>query len=87
MHNFEMNRLPTGLNWLFQRVENVHNRLTSSARELHSQKFISTTYGLRSLRYTGTKALNTLKNVPLFNNVINKTHLQRLVSNATCDSH
>ena len=28
MHDFDMNRLPSGLNWLFQRVENVHNRTT-----------------------------------------------------------
>ena len=63
MHDFDMNRLPSGSNWLFQRVGNVHNRLTrlSSTRGLHTQKFNTTTNGLSSLRYTGTKALNALK--------------------------
>ena len=84
-----MNRLPTGLKWLFQRAENVHNRLTrlSSARGLYSQKFNTTTYGLSSLRYTGTKALNALKNDPHFKNVTNKKHLKRIFSNKTFDSY
>lgn len=89
MHNFEMSRLPSGLNWLFQRVENVHNRLTrlSSARGRHTHKFDTTTYGLSSLRYSETKALNTLKNEPLFNNATSKKHLNRLFSNAIFDSY
>ena len=66
----------------------MHNRQTrlSSAKELHSQKFNTTTYGLSSLRYPGTKALNTLKNDPLFNNETNKKYLKRLFSNETFDS-
>ena len=89
MHDFEMNRLPTRLNWLFQRVENVHNRLTrlSSARGHHSQKFNTTTYGLSSLRYTGTKALNALKNDLLFKNVTNKKQLKCIFSTKTFDSY
>ena len=77
MHDFNKNRLPTCLSWLFQRTENVHNRLTrlSSTRELRTQKFNASTYGLSSLRCTGTKALNSLKNDALFNNVINKSTL------------
>ena len=57
MHDFEKNQLPNGFNWLFQRIANVHNRLTrlSSARGLHTQKFNTTTHGLSSLRYSGTK--------------------------------
>ena len=35
---------------------------------------------LSSLRYTGTKAFNSLNNDPLFN-VTNKRHLKRLFSN------
>ena len=56
MHDFEKNQLPNGLNWLFQRIGNVHNRLTrlSSARGLHTQKFNTTTHGLSSLRYSGS---------------------------------
>ena len=83
MHDFEKNQLPNGLNWLFQRIGNVHNRLTrlSSARGLHTQKFNTTTHGLSSLRYSGTKALNCLKSDPVFNNMINKRHLRRIFSN------
>ena len=86
MHDFDTNRLPSGLNWLFQRIEKMHNRTTrlSSARGLHTQKF---TYGLSSLRYTGTKALNALKNDPLFTNVTNKKHLKRTFSNKAFDSY
>ena len=64
MYDFNKNRLPTGLNWLFPRTENVHDRLTrlSSARGLHAQRFNTSTYRLSSLRYAGTKALNSLKN-------------------------
>lgn len=89
MHDFDKNQLPTDLNWLFQRIENVHNRLTrlSSARGLHTQKFNTSTYRLSSLRYTGTKAFNTLKNDPLFNNVTNKKHLKRLFSNLAFESY
>ena len=74
MHDFEKNQLPNGLNWLFQRIGNVHNRLTrlSSARGLHTQKFNTTPHGLSSLRYSGTKALNCLKSDPAFNKMINK---------------
>ena len=63
MHDFEKNQLPNGLNWLFQRIGNVHNRLTrlSAARGLYTQKFNTTTHGLSSLRETGTKALHCLK--------------------------
>ena len=76
MHDFEKNRLPTGLNWLFQRTENVHNRLTclSFARGIHTQRFNTSTYGPSSLRYTGTKAFNSLENDALLNNVTNIKH-------------
>ena len=89
MHDFDKNRLPTGLNWLFQRTENVHNRLTrlSLARGLHAQRFNTSTYGLSSLRYTGTKALNSLKNDALLNNVTNKKHLKRLFSDQAFESY
>ena len=89
MHGFDMKRLPSGLNWLFQRVGNLHNRLSrlSSARGLHRENFDTTTYGLSSLRYTGTKALNALKNDPLFTNVTNKKHLKRTFSNKAFDSY
>ena len=51
MHDFEKNQLPKGLNWLFQRIGNVHNRLThlSSARGLHTQEFNTTAHGLSKL--------------------------------------
>ena len=77
MHDFNKNRLPTCLNWLFQRTENVRNQLTRllSTRELRTQKFNASTNGLSSLCYTGTKAFNSLKNEALFNNVINKSTL------------
>ena len=78
VQNFDKNRLPTGLNWLFQRTENVHNRLTrfSSARGLHIQKFNTSTYDrLSSLRHTGTKGLNSLKNDAVLNNATNKNTL------------
>ena len=89
MHDFEKNQLPNGLNWLFQRIGNVHNRLThlSSARGLHTQKFNTTTHGLSSLRYSGTKALNCLKSDPVFNNMINKRHLRRIFSNLALESY
>ena len=89
MHDFDSNRLPTSLNWLFQRTENVHNRLTrlSLARGLHTQRFNTSTYGLSSLRYTGTKALNSLKNDALLNNVTNKKHLKRLFSDQVVESY
>ena len=89
MHDFDKNRLPTGLNWLFQRTENVHNRLTlpSFARGLHAQRFNTSTYGLSSLRYTGTKALNSLKNDPLLNNVTSKKHLKHLFSDQAFESY
>ena len=75
MYDFDKNRL-------FQRTENVHNRLTrlSLTRGLHTQRFNTSTYGLSALRYTGTKALNSLKNDALLNNVTNKKHLKRLFS-------
>ena len=59
---------------VFHRIENVRNRLTrlSSARGLRTQKCNTTTYGLSSLGYTGTKVFNTLKNDLLLNNVTNK---------------
>ena len=48
------------------------HRLTR-AKGLHAQKFNTATHGLSSLRYTGTKALNSLKNDPVFNNVTDKS--------------
>ena len=89
MHDFEKNQFPTGLNWLFQRIENVHNRLIrlSSARGVHTQKFNTTTHGLSSLRYSGTKALNCLKSDFVFNNMINKRHLRGIFSNLAFESY
>ena len=89
MHDFEKNQLPNGLNWLFQRIGYVHNRLTrlSSARGLDTQKFNTTTPGLSSLRYSGTKALNCLKSDPVFNNMINKRHLRNIFSNMAFESY
>ena len=89
MHDIEKNQLPNGLNWLFQRIGNVHNRLTrlSSARGLHTQKFNTTSHGLSSLRYSGTKALNCLKSDPAFNKMINKRHLWRIFSNLAFESY
>ena len=85
MHDFEKNQLPNG----FQRIGNVHNRLArlSSARGLHTQKLNTTTHGLSTLRYTGTKALNGVKNDPVFNNMINKRHLRRIFSNLAFESY
>ena len=85
MHDFEKNQLPNG----FQRIGNVHNRLTrlSSARGLHTQKLNTTTHGLSTLRYTGTKALNGVKSDPVFNNMINKRHLRRIFSNLAFESY
>ena len=78
MRGFEMKRLPTGLNGLLQRIENVRNRLThlSSARGIHTQKFNTTIYRLSYLRYTCTKSLNSLENGPPFNNVTNRKHFK-----------
>ena len=89
MHDIEKNQLPTGLNWLFQGIGNMHNRLTrlSSARGLHVQKFNTTTHGLSSLRYIGTKTLNCLKNDPVFNNMTKKGHLRRIFSNLAFESY
>ena len=60
----------------------MHNRLTrlSLARGLHKQIFNTSTYGLSALRYAGTKALKSLNNDALLNNVTNKKHLKRLLS-------
>ena len=89
MHDFDKNRLPTSLNWLFQRTENGYDRFTrrSLARRLHTQRFNTSTYGLSSLRYTGTKALTSLKNGALLNNVTNKKHLKRLFSDQAFESY
>ena len=87
MHGFDKNRLPTGLNWLFQRTENVHNRFTrlSLARGLHKQILNTSTYGLSALRYTANTALNSLNNDALLNNVTNKKHLKCLFSDQALD--
>ena len=65
----------------------MHNRLTrlSLARGLHKQIFNTSTYGLSGLQYTGTKALNSLNNDALLNNVTNKKHLKRLFSDQALD--
>ena len=60
----------------------MHNRLTrlSLARGIHTQRFNTSTYELSALRYTGTKAIKSLNNDALLNNVTNKKHIKRLFS-------
>ena len=67
----------------------MHNRLNrlASAKGFRTQKFNTATHGLSSLRYTGTKALNSLKNAPPFNDVTNKKHPKRLFSNLAYESY
>ena len=79
------NRLKLALSKSWKCAQSADSSLFTKG--LYSQKFNTTTYGLSSLRYTGTKALNALKNDPLFKNVTNKKHLKRIFSNKTFDSY
>ena len=84
MWDYDHDDLTPSLSKLFKKSNLVHNYSTRMAtrEKLHLGKFSTVKYGNNSFSYIGTKTLNDLKNLDIYNNARNKsTFLKSLKQN------
>ena len=76
MWDYDHNALPPSLSDLFRKSNSVHGYPTRMATrgKLHIRKMSTTKYGNNSFCYVGTKALNELKNLEIYNNAKSKSN-------------
>ena len=70
MWDYDHNTLPLSLQDYFKRVNLVHNYSTRSSvkGKLYCSKVNTVKHGIKSFKYQGTKILNNLKNLNIYQN-------------------